>query len=54
MARYEPDNLENARRTDKIIREDEASDPNVHSSMVPGRRLHAIIHNLITEGIGEG
>ena len=54
MSRYELDNLETARRTDKLIREIEQSDPNVLSSVVPGSRLHAIIHNPVTEGIDEG
>ena len=54
MSRYEKDNLEHALRSDKMIREIEQSDPNVLSSVVPGSRLHEIIHNPITEGIDEG
>jgi hypothetical protein len=54
MSRYELDNLETARRSDRIIREIEQSDTNVLSSIVPGSRLHEIIHNPVTEGIDEG
>lgn len=54
MSRYELENLETARRSDRIIREIEQSDPNVLSSVVPGSRLHEIIHNPVTEGIYEG
>ena len=54
MSRYEQDNLETARRSDKMIRDIEQTDPNVLSSVVPGSRLHSIIHNPVTEGIDEG
>ncbi len=54
MSRYETQNLETARRQDQLIREIEQRDPNVLSSVVPGSRLHAIIHSPITEGIDEG
>ena len=54
MSRYERDNLELAIRSDMMIREIEQKDPNVLSSVVPGSRLHQIIHNPITEGIDEG
>jgi len=54
MSRYELDNLETARRYDRMIREIEQNDPNVLSSVVSGSRLHSIIHNPVTEGIDEG
>lgn len=54
MSRYELDNLETSHRSDNMIREIEQTDPNVLSSVVTGSRLHAIIHNPITEGIDEG
>ena len=54
MSRYELDNLETARRSDMMIREIEQSDPNVLHSIVPGSRLHQVIHNPVTEGIDEG
>jgi len=54
MSRYELENLETARRSDSMIRVIEQIDPNVLSSVVPGSRLHEIIHNPITEGIDEG
>lgn len=54
MTRYELDNLETARRCDELMRQIEETDPNVLSSVVPGSRLHQIIHNPITEGIDEG
>lgn len=54
MSRYERDNLELAIRSDEMIRKIEQEDPNVLSSVVPGSRLHQIIHNPITEGIDEG
>lgn len=54
MSAYERNNLETARRLDKMIREIEQSDPGVLNSVVPGSRLHSIIHNPVTEGIDEG
>lgn len=54
MSRYELDNLETARNSDKIMKEIEQSDPHVLCSVVPGSRLHEVIHNPITEGIDEG
>ena len=54
MSRYELDNLETAHRSDKMIEAIEQTDHNVLSSVVPGSRLHEIIHNPITEGIDEG
>ena len=54
MSRYELQILETGRRYDEMIREIERQDPNVLSSVVPGSRLHEIIHNPVTEGIDEG
>lgn len=54
MSGYEKQNLETARRQDRMIREIEKRDPDVLSSVVPGSRLHSIIHNPVTEGIDEG
>jgi hypothetical protein len=54
MSRYELDNLETARRFDMMIQDIEQTDPNVLYSVVPGSRLHQIIHNPVTEGIDEG
>ena len=54
MSRYEGGNLETARRSDAMIREIALNDPAVLYSVVPGSRLHEIIHNPITEGIDEG
>ncbi len=54
MTRYELQNLETERHCDQMIREIEQNDPNVLSSVVPGSRLHEIIHNPVTERIDEG
>ena len=54
MSRWKLDNLETARRSDKLFWELAQYYPNVLSSVVPGSRLHSIIHNPITEGIDEG
>lgn len=54
MSDYEAQNLETARRQDRMIREIERSDTNVLSSVMTGSRLHSIIHNPVTEGIDEG
>ncbi len=54
MSGYERQILETERRYDQLIREIERQDPNVLHSVVPGSRLHQIIHNPVTEGIDEG
>jgi hypothetical protein len=54
MSAYELQILETARRYDALMRDIEKSDPNILSSVVPESRLHAIIHNPVTEGIDEG
>jgi hypothetical protein len=54
MSTYERQNLQTARGYDEQIREIEKLDPNILYSVVPGSRLHEIIHNPVTEGIDEG
>ena len=54
MSRYEMQIQETGRYNDQLIREIEKQDPNVLNSVVPGSRLHQIIHNPVTEGIDEG
>ena len=54
MSRFEMQLLEAERRFDDQIREIERNDPNVLNSVVPGSRLHEVIHNPVTEGIDEG
>ena len=54
MSGYERQILETERRYDQLMSEIEQQDPNVLHSVVPGSRLHEIIHNPVTEGIDEG
>ncbi|MES9812614.1 MAG: hypothetical protein ACH255_07820 [Candidatus Thiodiazotropha sp.] len=54
MSGYEKQILETERRYDQLMQQIEKEDPNVLHSVVPGSRLHAIIHNPVTEGIDEG
>lgn len=54
MSTFELQNLETERHHDQLMQEIEKQDPNVLSSVVPGSRLHEIIHNPVTEGIDEG
>ena len=54
MSAYELQILETERRCDSLISEIERQDPNVLRSVVPGSRLHEVIHNPVTEGIDEG
>jgi hypothetical protein len=54
MSGYERQIRETERRYDQLISEIEREDPNVLHSVVPGSRLHEIIHNPVTEGIDEG
>jgi hypothetical protein len=54
MSGYERQILETERRYDQLMSEIERQDPNVLYSVVPGSRLHEIIHNPVTEGIDEG
>lgn len=39
---------------DEAIRAAEQEDIEIPSSVVPGSRLHEVIHNLIDSGIDEG
>ncbi len=54
MSRYELQIQESRRNNDRLVREIENQDPNVLNSVVPGSRLHQIIHNPVTEGTDEG
>ena len=54
MSRYEEQVLNTGRRYDELMREIEQRDPDILHSLVPGSRLHEIIHNPVTEGIDEG
>ncbi|MCG8060980.1 MAG: hypothetical protein N0E38_14290 [Candidatus Thiodiazotropha endolucinida] len=54
MSDYEKQILETERRYDQLMQQIEKEDPNVLRSVVPGSRLHEIIHNPVTEGIDEG
>jgi hypothetical protein len=54
MSAYELQILETERRYDQLMQQIEKEDPNVLHSVVPGSRLHEIIHNPVTEGIDEG
>ncbi len=54
MSAYELQILNTERFYDNQIRAIEESGAEVLSSVVPGSRLHEIIHNPVTEGIDEG
>ncbi len=54
MNAYERQIRNTERYYDNKMREIEESGAEVLSSVVPGSRLHEIIHNPITEGIDEG
>ena len=54
MSAYELQVLETGRQHDSMMREIDKHDSNILSSVVPGSRLHEIIHDPITEGIDEG
>lgn len=54
MSNYELQILETERRYDQMMSQIEAEDKNILHSVVPGSRLHQIIHNPVTEGIDEG
>ena len=54
MSNYEQQILETEKFYDKAILAAEAEDIEVLSSVVPGSRLHEIIHNPIDSGIDEG
>lgn len=54
MSAYELQVLETERRCDQMISDLESKHSDILSSVVPGSRLHEIIHNPVTEGIDEG
>ena len=54
MSNYEEHNLAIEEFYDKAILAAEAEDIEILSSVVPGSRLHEIIHNPIDSGIDEG
>jgi len=54
MSNYEQQIQETEKFYDKAILAAEAEDIEVLSSVVPGSRLHEIIHNPIDSGIDEG
>jgi len=54
MSNYEQQILETEKFYDRAILAAEDEDIEVLSSVVPGSRLHEIIHNPIDSGIDEG
>ena len=54
MSAYEQQILRTEQNFDRMMWEIEQVDDNILHSVVPGSRLHEIIHNPITEGIDEG
>jgi hypothetical protein len=54
MSQYEMQILETARIYDNAIWAAEQEDIEVLSSVVPGSRLHDVIHNPVDSGIDEG
>ena len=54
MSGYKRQILETERRYDQLMAEIERQDSQVLYSVVPGCRLHQILHNPVTEGIDEG
>lgn len=54
MSNYEEQNLAIEKFYDKAILAAELEDIEILSSVVPGSRLHEIIHNPIDSGIDEG
>jgi len=54
MSDYELQILETGRYYDDMIHAAELEDIEVLSSVVPGSRLHEVIHNPIDSGIDEG
>jgi hypothetical protein len=54
MSKYEMQILETARIYDNAIRAAEQENIEVLSSVVPGSRLHDVIHNPVDSGIDEG
>ncbi|WP_186297585.1 hypothetical protein [Sedimenticola selenatireducens] len=54
MSRFELQLLETERQNDQMMKDIESQGSEILHSVVPGSRLHQIIHNPITEGIDEG
>ena len=54
MSAYERQIHETERYYDRQIQAVEKTGAEILSSIVPGSRLHEVIHNPITEGIDEG
>lgn len=54
MSNYERQIQATAKIYDEAIRAAEQEDIEILSSVVPGSRLHQIIHNPIDSGIDEG
>ena len=54
MSEYEQQILRTEQKYDSLMWEIEQVDKNILHSVVPGSRLHEIIHNPVTEGIDEG
>jgi hypothetical protein len=54
MSNYELQILNTARYYDDAIHAAEQEDIEVLSSVVPGSRLHEVIHNPVDSGIDEG
>jgi hypothetical protein len=54
MSNYERQIMATARIYDEAIQAAEQEDIEILSSVVPGSRLHEVIHNPIDSGIDEG
>lgn len=54
MTNYERQILETERFYDAAIQAAELEDIEILSSVVPGSRLHEVIHNPVDSGIDEG
>ena len=54
MSNYELQLLDTAKFYDNAIHAAEDEDIEILSSVVPGSRLHEVIHNPIDSGIDEG
>ena len=54
MSNYELQILATGQFYDEAIRAAEQEDVEILSSVVPGSRLHEVIHNPIDSGIDEG
>ena len=54
MSNYEQQILATGQLYDRAMQDAEQEDIEILSSVVPGSRLHEIIHNPIDSGIDEG